>query len=82
MGKTKHSKIALRIPTNYVSGKERKEYQDNEMPKNKPGSLFFKHGIFFRQGTNYKTYEYTMPEESNRYKYNKEIIFKDSQKEN
>ena len=45
MGKTKHSKIALRIPTNYVGGKERKEYQDNEMPKNKPGSLFFKHGM-------------------------------------
>lgn len=45
MGKTKHSKIALRIPTNYVGGKDRKEYQDNEMPKNKPGALFFKYGV-------------------------------------
>ena len=45
MGKTKHSKIALRIPTNQVAGKSRKDYQDNEKPKNKPGSLFFKHGV-------------------------------------
>lgn len=45
MGKTKHTKIALRIPTNHVVGKSRKDYQDNEKPKNKPGSLFFKHGV-------------------------------------
>ena len=46
MGKTKHTKIALRVPTNCVGGKERKDYQDNEKPKNKPSSLFFKHGIY------------------------------------
>ena len=46
MGKTKHTKIALRIPTDHVGGKERKDYQDNEKPKNKPCSLFFKHGIY------------------------------------
>ena len=45
MGKTKHSKIALRVPTNYVGGKQRKDYQDNERPKNSPSSLFFKYGI-------------------------------------
>lgn len=45
MGKTKHSKIALRVPTNYVTGKQRKNYQDNEKPKNKPSSLFFKYGV-------------------------------------
>lgn len=46
MGKTKHSKISLRVPTNCTTAKTRKEYQDNEKPKNKPGSLFFKHGIY------------------------------------
>jgi len=45
MGKTKHTKIALRVPTNYITGKQRKDYQDNEKPKNKPSSLFFKYGI-------------------------------------
>lgn len=45
MGKTKHSKIALRIPTDCVGGKPRKDYQDNEKSKNKPGKLFFKHGV-------------------------------------
>lgn len=45
MGKTKHTKIALRIPTNYVGGKQRKDYQDNELPKNSPSSLFFKYGV-------------------------------------
>lgn len=46
MGKTRHIKIALRVPTNFTVAKVRKEYQDNEKPKNKPGSLFFKHGIY------------------------------------
>ena len=46
MGKTVHSKIALRIPTNWVGGKPRKDYQDNERPKNSPSGLFFKHGIY------------------------------------
>ena len=45
MGKTKHSKIALRVPTDCVEGKSRKDYQDNEKPKNKPGSMFFKYGV-------------------------------------
>ena len=45
MGKTRHSKIALRIPTNRTASKCRKEYQDNEKPKNKPGSMFFKYGV-------------------------------------
>lgn len=45
MGKTKHSKIALRIPTDCVVGKTRKDYQDNERPKNKPGKMFFKYGV-------------------------------------
>ena len=45
MGKTKHSKIALRIPTDCVGGEPRKEYQDNEKPKNKPGKMFFKYGV-------------------------------------
>lgn len=45
MGKTKHSKIALRVPTDCVTGKPRKDYQDNEKPKNKPGKMFFKHGV-------------------------------------
>ena len=45
MGKTKHNKISLRIPTNCTTAKTRKEYQDNEKPKNKPGSLFFKYGV-------------------------------------
>ena len=45
MGKTKHSKIALRVPTDCVGGKPRKDYQDNEKPKNKPGKMFFKYGI-------------------------------------
>ena len=45
MGKTVHSKIALRIPTNWVGGKPRKDYQDNERPKNSPSGLFFKYGI-------------------------------------
>jgi hypothetical protein len=45
MGKTKHSKIALRVPTDCVAGKPRKDYQDNEKPKNKPGKMFFKHGV-------------------------------------
>lgn len=46
MGKTKHTKIALRVPTDHVAAKQRKDYQDNERPKNKPSSLFFKHGIY------------------------------------
>lgn len=46
MGKTKHTKIALRVPTDHVAGKPRKEHQDMEKPKNTPGSLFFKHGIY------------------------------------
>ena len=33
MGKTKHNKIALRVPTYCVTAKERKDYQDNERPK-------------------------------------------------
>lgn len=45
MGKTRHSKIALRAPTDCVAGKPRKDYQDNEKPKNKPGKMFFKHGV-------------------------------------
>lgn len=45
MGKTKHSKITLRVPTDCVAGKPRKDYQDNEKPKNKPGKMFFKHGV-------------------------------------
>jgi hypothetical protein len=45
MGKTKHNKISLRVPTNCTTAKTRKEYQDNEKPKNKPGSLFFKYGV-------------------------------------
>lgn len=45
MGKTKHSKISLRVPTDCVAGKPRKDYQDNEKPKNKPGKMFFKHGV-------------------------------------
>ena len=45
MGKTKHSKIALRIPTDCVGGKPRKDYQDNEKPKNKPSKMFFKYGV-------------------------------------
>ena len=45
MGKTKHSKIALRVSTDCVAGKPRKDYQDNEKPKNKPGKMFFKHGV-------------------------------------
>lgn len=45
MGKTRHSKIALRVPTDCVAGKPRKDYQDNEKPKNKPGKMFFKHGV-------------------------------------
>ena len=45
MGKTKHTKIALRVPTDYTPPKPRKDYQDNEKPKNKPGVLFSKHGI-------------------------------------
>ena len=45
MGKTKHNKISLRVPTNCTTAKTRKEYQDNEKPKNKPSSLFFKYGI-------------------------------------
>lgn len=45
MGKTKHSKIALRCPTNCTCGKERKKYQDNERPKNKPSGRFFKYGV-------------------------------------
>ena len=46
MGKTRHTKIALRVPTNHVVGKTRKAHQDMEKPKNKPCSLFFKHGIY------------------------------------
>ena len=46
MGKTRHTKIALRVPTDHVVGKTRKEHQDMEKPKNTPGSLFFKHGIY------------------------------------
>ena len=45
MGKTKHSKITLRVPTDCVGGKPRKDYQDNEKPKNKPGKMFFKYGV-------------------------------------
>lgn len=45
MGKTKHSKIALRVPTDCVADKPRKDYQDNEKPKNKPGKMFFKYGV-------------------------------------
>ena len=46
MGKTKHSKIALRCPTNYCCGSnERKEYQDNERPKNKPDGIYYKYGV-------------------------------------
>ncbi len=45
MGKTKHSKIALRVPTNCTVAKIRKDYQDNEKPKNKPGKMFFKYGV-------------------------------------
>ena len=46
MGKTKHSKIALRCPTNYCCGrKERKEYQDNEKPTNKPSGMYYKYGV-------------------------------------
>lgn len=45
MGKTKHSKISLRVPTDHVAGEPRKDYQDNERPKNKPGKMFFKHGV-------------------------------------
>ena len=45
MGKTKHSKIALRVPTDCVGGKPRKDYQDNEKPKNKPGKMFCKYGV-------------------------------------
>jgi hypothetical protein len=45
MGKTRHSKIALRVPTDCVAGKSRKDYQDNEKPKNKPGKMFFKYGV-------------------------------------
>ena len=45
MGKTKHSKIALRVPTDCGGGKPRKDYQDNEKPKNKPGKMFFKYGV-------------------------------------
>ena len=46
MGKTVHSKIALRVPTNCTPAKIRKDYQDNERPKNSPSGLFFKHGIY------------------------------------
>lgn len=46
MGKTRHTKIALRVPTDHVVGKTRKEHQDMEKPKNTPGSLFFKHRIY------------------------------------
>ena len=46
MGKTKHTKIALHVPTDHVAGKPRKEHQDMEKPKNTPDSLFFKHGIY------------------------------------
>ncbi len=46
MGKTVHSKIALRLPTNWVGGKPRKDYQDNERPKNFPSGLFFKYRIY------------------------------------
>ena len=45
MGKTRHSKVALRVPTNYTKPKPRKDYQDNERPKNKPSSLFFKYNV-------------------------------------
>ena len=45
MGKTKHSKIALRVPTNCTVAKVRKDYQDNEKPKNKPGKMFFKYDV-------------------------------------
>lgn len=45
MGKTRHSKITLRVPTDCVAGKPRKDYQDNEKPKNKPGKMFFKHRV-------------------------------------
>lgn len=45
MGKTRHSKIALRIPSNWVGGKERKDYQNNERPKNEPGAIFFRYGV-------------------------------------
>ena len=45
MGKTKHDKTPLRVPSNIVVAKERKDYQDNERPKNKPGSIFFKYDV-------------------------------------
>ena len=45
MGKTKHSKIALRCPTNIRGPKKRKDYQDNERPKNKPRGAFSKYGL-------------------------------------
>ena len=45
MGKTKHNKIALRVPTDCVAAKERKDYQDNERPKNKPNGRFYKYGV-------------------------------------
>lgn len=44
MGKTVHNKIKLKLPTN-ASAKERKEYQDNERPKNRPSSRFYKYGV-------------------------------------
>ena len=43
--KTVHNKIKLRTPTNFIRAKERKEYQDNERPKNKPSSRFYKYGV-------------------------------------
>ncbi len=45
MGKTKHNKIALRVPSDCVTAKERKEYQDNERPKNKPSGMYYKYGV-------------------------------------
>ena len=45
MGKTKHNKIALRVPSDCVTAKERKEYQDNERPKNKPDGIYYKYGV-------------------------------------
>ena len=45
MGKTRHSKIRLKVPSGIFTAKKRKEYQDNERPKNKPGSVFSKYGV-------------------------------------
>lgn len=46
MGKTRHNKISLRIPSNCSGSiKQRKDYQDNEKPKNKPSGMFFKYGV-------------------------------------